>query len=315
MVDDKRRDRRVVFERMRSKLVIMAGDACARETLPSEEVQPTRVPERRKRLAPRSEYVPRLAGRAAIVTGAASGIGEAIVRRLLAEGATVGAVDRDAERLGRVVSTWRAVLGKDAPVRETVADVAVPEQVASMVTSYERTIGGIDILVCNAGVEARGTVTEITAEEWDAVLSTNLTSVFLCARSVLPQMIARNQGTIINIASQLGIVGFPRFAAYNAAKGAVVNLTRNLALDYAPYNIRVNAIGPGPVDTPHLARSWAALPSGKRAEAQRWLEERIPLGRIGQPDEIAGGVAFLASDDATYVTGALLIMDGGYTAA
>lgn len=259
------------------------------------------------------EWGVRLNRKVALVTGAASGIGEAVTTRLLAEGAAVAAVDRDTESLDRAMASWEQV-ARAPGVRAIAADVSLPDDVERMAAACSAAFRRIDILVCNAGVEARGTVAEITLKEWDSVLATNLSGVFLCAKYVVPVMIEQGGGAIINMASQLGIVGFPRFAAYNAAKGGVVNLTRNMAIDFAAHNIRVNAVCPGPIDTPHLARSLAELPEPERAIARQQLIAKVPLGRIGRPDEIAGCVAFLASEDAAYITGSLLIVDGGYTA-
>jgi NAD(P)-dependent dehydrogenase (short-subunit alcohol dehydrogenase family) len=256
-----------------------------------------------------------LAGKVAIVTGAASGIGDAVTRRFLAEGVAVAAVDRDEKTLEGAVARWRDSLDDEGRILPVIADVAVTDDVERTTAETTEALGDVDILVCNAGVEARGMVTETSRESWDAVLSINLSSVFLCSKFVLPSMIERQGGVIVNVASQLGLVGFPRFAAYNAAKGGVVNLTRNLALDFAAHNIRVNAVCPGPIETPHLARSLSSLPEPERLEAREALKARVPLGRIGRPDDVAGCVAFLASEDATYMTGAMLVVDGGYTAA
>lgn len=250
----------------------------------------------------------RLKDKVAIVTGAASGIGKAAVHRFVEEGARVVLGDIDADGL-RATS---ADLGE--AVHTVPTDVSVPEDVEHLANTAVERFGTIDVLFSNAGIEFPSTVTEIDPADWNRVISVNLSSVFLCAKYVLPHMIENGGGSIINTASQLGLVGYRNFAVYNAAKGGVVNLTRNMALDYAEHNVRVNAICPGPIDTPHIERQVAGLDPQARDEAYRSIAGLVPLGRLGTAEEIADGVLFLASDESSFMTGANLVIDGGYTA-
>jgi NAD(P)-dependent dehydrogenase (short-subunit alcohol dehydrogenase family) len=250
----------------------------------------------------------RLENKIAIITGAGSGIGKATAERFVKEGATVVLADINKES----IESLEQQLGSYAFAIKT--DVSKSAEVKRLIDSTIERYGQVDILFSNAGIEFPSTVIDIEPEEWNHVISVNLTSVYLCAKYVLPHMIERGAGSIINTASQLGLVGYPNFAVYNAAKGGVVNLTRNMALDYAKHNIRVNAVCPGPIDTPHIERQVASLSEDERQQVYKDISNLVPLGRLGKAEEIANGVLFLASDEASFVTGTTFVVDGGYVA-
>jgi meso-butanediol dehydrogenase / (S,S)-butanediol dehydrogenase / diacetyl reductase len=245
----------------------------------------------------------RFDGRVAIVTGAASGIGEATVHRLGSEGAVVVLADTNAEGLDTVASDLRQ---HDVDATVTVTDVADEVSVGALIDTAIDRHGRIDIVVNNAGISAFGHVTETTTEQWRRVMAVDLDSVFFVARAAVPHL-AVSGGCMVNTCSISGLAGDYGLAAYTAAKGAVANLTRTLALDHAGDGIRINSVCPGGVATPMLA-------SVIRRFADEY-ERLVPLGRPAQPDEIAAAIAFLASDDASYITGHNLVVDGGVTAA
>jgi NAD(P)-dependent dehydrogenase (short-subunit alcohol dehydrogenase family) len=248
-------------------------------------------------------------GSVAIVTGGASGIGRATAERLAREGACVALADRaDPEEAARAVTA----LGGTAWAIRT--DVAQEGEVRAMVDAVLSRAGRVDVLVNAAGIGTPRPVTidEATIAEWHELCAVNLTGTFLCCRAVIPALRRGGGGAIVNIASELGLVGSPRSAMYGATKGAVVQLTRALAVDHAPDHIRVNCVCPGPVDTPLLRRGVARAvdPEAKlRAEMSSTL-----LGRLGRPEEIASVICFLASDEASFVTGSIVVADGGVTA-
>jgi meso-butanediol dehydrogenase / (S,S)-butanediol dehydrogenase / diacetyl reductase len=225
----------------------------------------------------------RFAGKRALVTGAGSGIGAAIARLLESEGATVVAAD---------------LTGTDVQL-----DVRDEAQVA-------RVVRDVDVLVNVAGVGSTTTAPETPLEVWEDVFAVNARGTFLCCKHAIPAMIARRGGSIVNIASVAAIVGLKNRAAYCASKGAVVSLTRALAVDHVADGIRVNAVCPGTVDTPWVRRLVDDV--GESLDA---LTARQPLGRLGTAEEVAEAVAYLASDAASFVTGSVLVIDGGLTAA
>jgi 2-keto-3-deoxy-L-fuconate dehydrogenase len=237
----------------------------------------------------------RFEGKRAIVTGAGSGIGAAIARRLGAEGAAVVLADVALE----AATALAAELGAKA-IRLDVRDEA---QVAPAMAE-------VDVLVNVAGIGSTTTVPETSVEVWDDVFSVNARGTFLCCKHAIPGMIARGGGSIVNVASVAALVGFKRRAAYCASKGAVVSLTRALAVDHVADGIRVNAVCPGTVDSP-----WVRRLVDDAGESLDELRARQPLGRLGTPEEIAGAVAYLASDEAAFVTGTAFVIDGGLTAA
>lgn len=244
----------------------------------------------------------RMQGKRALVTGGGSGIGEAIATRFLAEGATVLVLDRDIGSESKTTSTGADFLRVD------VADATALEEAAAHAKS---TMGGIDVVVANAGYELLGDALELTLEQWDAHQSVMLRGVFATARAALPVMIEGGGGSIVAVASQLAFVALPRFTSYIAAKAGVVGLVRGLALDFADRGVRVNALCPGPTMTPLIERQLIGV-EDPEALLQLWASDTI-LKRLGRPEEIAAGAVFLASDESSFMTGSALVIDGGYT--
>jgi NAD(P)-dependent dehydrogenase (short-subunit alcohol dehydrogenase family) len=246
----------------------------------------------------------RVAGKAAIVTGGGSGIGRAAAVTLGREGARVVVTDIDAASGQETAAIICQAGGQAAFVQ---ADVTNSEDVqALMATACDR-FGRIDILHNNAGLAVRHAVADQDEEGWDRCLNVNLRGVFLCSKYAIPHM-RDHGGSIINTGSVTGIVGVRNRAAYSATKGAIVILTRNMALDYAPYWIRVNCVCPGFTRTALIARLL------EDPERTRCLTEMHPLGRLGTPEDIANAVLFLASDEASWITGQALAVDGGFSA-
>jgi NAD(P)-dependent dehydrogenase (short-subunit alcohol dehydrogenase family) len=257
----------------------------------------------------------RLSDRTVLVTGAASGIGRATVERLLAEGATVVGVDL-AEPAGDGGAA--APSGADGHrYRFVAADVRDEAAIATAVAAAVEAGGRLDGVVHAAGVAGGGAVHELALEEWDRVVSINLTGTFVVAKAAIAQMLMQDRrtggerGAIVTLASIEGLEGTAGGSCYNASKGGVVLLTRNLAIDYGPSGIRANAVCPGFVDTPMTSFVFTA--DGMEQVADETRDEHA-LRRIGRPDEIAAAAVYLLSDDASFVTGAAIPVDGGYTA-
>lgn len=250
----------------------------------------------------------KLAGKGALVTGGAMGIGKAVVARFLQEGAQVAFSDVDAQAGQRCAEALRAW----GHVQFIPGDVSIEADARRMVDTAVTEFGHLDILVNNAGVTLAATVTETEEADWDRVLDVNLKGIYLCSKHAILHMVRSRGGSIINLGSIAGVVGLNANAAYNASKGGVILLTKNMALDYADKNIRVNAVCPAMIMTPML-ENFIKLQADPEAYVRR-VEQSTPLGRMGTGEEVAAVVAFLASDESSYITGASLMVDGGYTA-
>ncbi|WIX84165.1 SDR family NAD(P)-dependent oxidoreductase [Amycolatopsis carbonis] len=248
----------------------------------------------------------RFTGRRAVITGGAAGIGLAIARRLAVEGASVTVLDRDPAALKVAVRELPGD-GHRGRLLDLADGTATREAVEGAAAD-----GGLDVLVHSAAMSVGGTAPALAPEEWSGVLSVNLTAAFHLAAAAVPHLARSSGGALLLIASQLGLVGTRGSVAYTASKGGVVNLTRSLALDHAADGVRVNCLCPGPTETPFLERSFAR--TGDAPAARATALGRVPLGRFGRPDEIASAAAFLCSPEASFITGATLVADGGYVA-
>lgn len=246
-------------------------------------------------------------GKTVIVTGARSGIGFAAAQRFASDGATVIMADvRDASE----EAAQLAGAGRD--VRFVRTDVSREAEVQALIDGVVSRNGGVDVLVNNAGIVLARTVPDTTLDEWDRLLDVNLKSVFLCARAVIPVMRQRHRGVIVNVASEQGLVGTATNAAYTATKGGVIQLTKSMAIDHGEEGIRINCVAPGPVKTPMIDTFLEGV-EDPQAELQGFVDATI-LKRLGRPEEIANVIAFLASDESSYMTGSVVVVDGGLTA-
>jgi len=248
----------------------------------------------------------RLEGKTALVTGAGSGFGAGIARRFAEEGAHVLAVDIDAEAAARIAGEIDAA--HQGAAMAFTADVSRAEDAEDMVMAAEDAFGGLDILVNNAGITHRNQpMLEVSEEEFDRVYAVNVKSVFLSAKAAVPGMRARGGGVILNIASTAGVRPRPGLTWYNGSKGAVILLTRSMAVELAPDGVRVCALNPVAGETPLLPMFMGEDTPEKRAQFQA----TIPLGRLSTPEDIANAALFLASDEAAFLTGVCLDVDGG----
>ena len=249
----------------------------------------------------------KLDGKAALIAGAGGGICRAIAGAFAREGAAVACGDIDA---AAAAETARLVTEAGGRALSQACDVAREQDTLALADAARRAFGRVDILVSGAAPhDPSGNVIEVSLADWRLVLDINLTGAFLLSRAVLPTMIAGGGGSIIFIASQLGRVGSAGRAAYCATKGALIQLAKVMAIDHAAQNIRVNTLSPGAVETERTLRRYGSFAAAKEAIGGKHL-----TGRLGRPDEIAGAAVYLASDDASFVTGSDLLVDGGYTA-
>jgi len=247
-----------------------------------------------------------LSGKVALITGAHRGLGFAIAQGLARAGASVVLNGRRSE----IVESAAHTLGAQALEASTaIFDVTDRDAVRAAVSAIESRQGAIDILVNNAGIQRRGALAAFSQQDWDDIIATNLTAPFIVSQAVLPGMIARKSGKIVHVASLMSELARPSVVPYTAAKGGVRQLTRGMAVELAPHNIQVNAIAPGYFAT-EMNRALI-----DNAEFNAWVCKRTPAGRWGQPDELAGLAVFLASSASNYMTGQMLIVDGGMSVA
>jgi meso-butanediol dehydrogenase/(S,S)-butanediol dehydrogenase/diacetyl reductase len=238
-----------------------------------------------------------LRGKRVLITGGAGGIGRATSIRFLEEGARVVVLDRDDAALEQMRVDLPALHGTLS------ADVSDPEDLAEVFEALDEQVGGIDILINNAGISIRHSFADITPQEWRQVIDVNLNGVFFVAQQAARRMLAGSGGVILNMGSTNGLMGYPYYADYNASKAGVIELTRSMALELAP-TVRVNAICPGWILTPMQEAEYTP-------EMRRAFAAKLPLNRLGRPEDVAALFAFLASDDATFITGQCFVIDGG----
>jgi NAD(P)-dependent dehydrogenase (short-subunit alcohol dehydrogenase family) len=248
------------------------------------------------------------ATRAALVTGAWQGLGAAIALRLARDGYDVAVTHLHTDRLAETVDAIRGCGRKACAV---ALDLHSQESIEAAFAQAASALGGLDLLVNNAGITLRRAALEVSRAEWDDVIGVMLAGTFFMSQQMARHLVARQRpGSIVSLASTHGLVGFPERSTYGIAKGGIVQMTRMLAIEWATQGIRVNAVAPGTVETPSRKAHLDADP-----QARSRMLARIPNGRFGLPEEVAAAVAYLASDDAAYVTGQTLVLDGGLTAA
>lgn len=260
----------------------------------------------------------RVEGKVAIITGAGSGIGRATALRYAAEGARVVCADVDE---AAAEATAKQATGDGGQTVALGVDVSRPDETEAMAALARERFGVIDVLYANAGIAGTGSATSTTLDTWDRVIAVNLTGVWLSMRAVLPQMVEQGAGSIVTQASIGGVVGVPGIFPYAAAKAGVIGMTRQAAVEFGRHNVRVNAIAPGTAPTPLVTATYearAAITGGQGDSVDDALAktvERYPIGRLGTVEDIANLALFLGSDEASWITGAVHVIDGGMTAA
>ncbi|MGQ9572625.1 MAG: SDR family oxidoreductase, partial [Dehalococcoidia bacterium] len=248
----------------------------------------------------------RLRDKVALVTGSGSGIGKATALLFGREGAKVMSVDLNGDTARATASEITAAGGQADSLQ---ADVSVAADVERMIGTTVERFGRLDVLVNNAGIEVIMPIVQVPEEMWDRLIDVNLKGVFLGCKYAIPQMIRQGGGAIVNTASIAGLRGFATFGTYSASKGGVVLLTKTLAVEYARFNIRINCVCPGIIRTPMVDRGLLAVPEPEAALER--FEQAHPMGRLGEPEEVAQAMLFLASDEASFITGVPLPVDGG----
>jgi NAD(P)-dependent dehydrogenase (short-subunit alcohol dehydrogenase family) len=248
-----------------------------------------------------------LEGKVAIITGAATGIGRATALLFAGEGASVVIADVNEDDAQRTVAN---IEDEGGSARFVQADVSEAEDVQALMERAAEEMGGIDVIVNNAGAQRSGAVTEFEESEWDLLMRVNPRSCFLGAKYSVPYLRERGGGSIVNVSSLAGLKGGPGMTAYSASKGAIIAFTRALAEELAPDNIRANSVCPGWIDTPFNEPAIEFM--GGRAQQEEMVQQTVPLKRQGTPEEIAPGILYLASDASSYVTGQELVIDGGF---
>jgi NAD(P)-dependent dehydrogenase (short-subunit alcohol dehydrogenase family) len=251
----------------------------------------------------------RLAGKIAIITGGGSGIGEAISLRFGREGAKVAILDVNLESAGKIAEK---IVAEGGSSKAYACDVSDSDAVAEVFSSVEDDMGGLDTLVNNAGIAHIGTVEEVMPDDFDRIYSVNVKGVYNCLRSGVPLLKKGGGGAIVNMASIASTTGIPDRFAYSASKGAVVMMTRSVAVDYIRDGIRCNCISPARVHTPFVDGYLARTYPGKEEEMFKKLSDVQPMGRMGEPEEIASLALFLVSDESAFITGADYLIDGGF---
>ncbi len=251
----------------------------------------------------------RMAGKTVLITGGAGGRGLAIARDLVQEGAAVGLLDIDGVRAARAAAEF---VSQGARSVGLAADVADWGSVSGAAERIEADLGPVDGLVNNAGIADLGGVHDVAEAVWTRIMDVNVKGVLLASRAVLPGMMARRKGAIVNVSSVAGLVGIRNMAAYFASKGAMLSLTRQMAIDYVDRGVRVNAVAPGTIASTEMGR--ALLRSDTSLEAQARRLSKYPIGRYGEAEEVSKAVLFLLSEEASFVTGSTLVVDGGMTA-
>jgi NAD(P)-dependent dehydrogenase (short-subunit alcohol dehydrogenase family) len=248
-----------------------------------------------------------LDGKVAIITGAATGIGRATALLFAGEGASVVVADVNEDDAQRTVAN---IEDEGGSARFVQTDVSEAEDVRALMEKAAEEMGGIDVIVNNAGAQRSGAVTEFEESEWDLLMHVNPRSCFLGAKYGVPHLRERGGGSIVNVSSLAGLKGGPGMTAYSASKGAIIAFTRALAEELAPDNIRANSVCPGWIDTPFNEPAIEFM--GGRAQQEEMVQQTVPLKRQGTPEEIAPGILYLASDASSYVTGQELVIDGGF---